>query len=510
MSKLFYILLLVFFAASCHFDSSVTLTFYGGAEEIGGSCALLNIDTTKILIDCGSYLYEEENEQVNFRAHKEFMFDPQKIHYLLLTHAHMDHCGKISQLYRSGFSGKLYTTNTTASILQIALQNQILYDPSPRRWIINNKKKYTITAHWNNCYYSSKIKNRINFNGSLQELKNYLNYDRIFPCKECTKIELNQIFTNTSTISYAENININDNISIQAIPTFHIPGAAAFLVNITTDITEKSIIFSGDIGNDIKILYNYYQPFPKADFVIIEGTYGNKERNRNYEQQLNEFINDVSNQLRQNKIVWIPSFALDRTQKILYVLNKAKSEGKLPIHYPIYVPSPTAQKYNNIYSMSNIKNEFTDNFEPHFLQNYFPHLPSHLNGPCILITTSGMMNFSYSKMLLPFLLPRRDVFLCFVGFQSKGTPGWQIINNKNSVSFDGKEIPIYLEWKKYDLFSGHGDFIDIVHLLSQNKTSTIYLVHGEPATLKEMKIKLQQNGFSNVIIAKNNTTYQLE
>ncbi|MCX7955476.1 MAG: MBL fold metallo-hydrolase [Bacteroidales bacterium] len=511
--------ILIVILTGCSKEDKIIITFYGGAEEIGGSCTKLEYDNYNILVDIGSYIYEEYDESGdnNCLAKKELykknqilLFDPQEINSVVITHSHTDHCGRLIQLCKNGFSGNIYMTELSAKLSVILLRNIIRYDEEPRQWVFNKKALNMpyINAHWRMCNYVRRLKYPYYFNGSFCEMKNRFN-KKIFPCKHCAQLELVPILEKYKIVNYFDSFKLNKNISFTLIPIYHLPGSSSVIFNIKKDKSIKKIIFSGDIGNDIKLLYNYYKPYPKADVIIIEGTYGDKERKRNYDYLIQEFIDDVAKALKQNKIVWIPAFALDRTQKLLYVLNKAKLEGYIPYHIPIYVPSPSATQFNNIY----VKYAYSDDFISSDIVKYLPYynykMPEYndLRGPCILITTSGMMNTSYSEELLPILLPRNDVFLCFVGFQSKNTPGWKILQNKQKIYYNKQYIPVNLTWEKYEFFSGHGDFIDVIYLLSNNKNSTIILNHGDKKTLKKMKNKLENYGFSNVIIAKKNKEY---
>lgn len=339
---------------------------------------------------------------------------------------------------------------------------------------------------------------------------------KVNPCKNCARITIEPLKPLFKTFNYFDTITITPVLQLTSLPAYHIPGSASFIIIVQKNNKHFKILFSGDIGNDIQLIYPKPATFPEVDVIIIEGTYGNKIRQRDYARQINEFMNDVHYALKQNKIVWIPAFALDRTQKVLAMLNKAKHEGKIPSNVPIYIPSPTADTITKIYNAYARSNEFSLTSIDRYLRGYMRKLPSFdsLYGPEIYITTSGMLNQTFSYELIPYLVQQTDVFLCFVGYQSPHTPGGKIINGARSIEWKNnrdsiKQIPVKLTWKKYDFFSGHGDLQDIIELLSNNKQAIIFLYHGEPDILKQMKQKLEENGFQRIIIAEKNNKYSL-
>lgn len=510
--------------------SGTTLTFYGAAQEVGGSCMVLNHQSTSVLVDCGIY-YEEEFQDESaentcdgardlYLRNTAFSFNPSSLAAVVVTHAHTDHCGRLKYLVDRGLKAPIYMTPATRELAEVMLRNIVRYEESSRNWTYSSYMATTgkdfLTLHWKNCPYVAKIKNKSYASGTLCELKQTWGV-RLNPCKACASAALDPLWTWVKTVSFYDTVTVSAPVRFTMLPAYHIPGSASVLIVLRTqDGQKRKVLFSGDIGNDIEVIYKTPRPFPAVDVVVVEGTYGHKIRPRDYAQQKAAFIRDIAEALRQKKIVWIPAFALDRTQKILALLNKARQEGLLPASVPVYVPSPTAHEINQHYAQFERSEEFSLPHISHYLSDYERQLPRYesITGPAVLITTSGMLNQTYSYDLIPYLVPRSDVFLCFVGFQSAASPGGHIIRGAQTLLWkDGKghtrDIPVRLSWKKYDFFSGHGDFQDIARYLSNNKEATIFLNHGEAETLAQMQQKLTELGFKKVIVAEKAKKYTL-
>lgn len=510
-------------------QSETTLTFYGAAQEVGGSCMLLRHQGISVLVDCGIYYEEEIHDELDhtcreaydlYQKNTTFSFIPSAINAVVVTHAHTDHCGRLKYLLDKGLQAPVYMTSATRQLAEVMLRNIVRYEESSRKWVYSaymaSSGRDFLTLHWKNCQYAAKIKNTSYASGTLCELKQKWDV-RLNPCKACAEIALEPLWKGVKPVSFLDTVTLSAPVRFTMLPAYHIPGSASIVFTLRMpDGRKRKVVFSGDIGNDIEVIYKTPRPFPAVDVVVVEGTYGHKVRERDYEKHKKDFIRDITEALKQRKIVWIPAFALDRTQKILVTINKAKEEGHIPPNTPVYVPSPTAHEINQLYTQFEQFEEFTLPRISRYLQDYQRQLPDYdrLTGPAVLITTSGMLNRTYSYELIPHLVPRSDVLLCFVGFQSAASPGGQIISGARTLSWKDvkgqtREVPVRLSWKKYDFFSGHGDFQDIAYYLSNNKEATIFLNHGEAETLRQMRQKLLELGFRSVIVAEKEKKYPL-
>jgi metallo-beta-lactamase family protein len=236
----------------------------------------------------------------------------------------------------------------------------------------------------------------------------------------------------------------------------------------------------------------------------METTYGNTKRSIDAMMEFKRFKQEVADVVKKGGIAWIPAFALDRTQKVLYLISKAKKEGIIPENIPIFCPSPTAANITNIYQSELDKKEGWFKSDLYQESNVFAYhqqkLPKEIPQPSILVTTSGMMDAAFSDNLSQTLLPNALITVFLVGYQDPGTPGGQLKAGQTSVQWDGKQIEVNANVRDFKVFSAHADAQDLEKWLSnQNKQTTkIYLVHGEKSALFAQKKSLENLGFQNV------------
>ncbi|MGC8864141.1 MAG: MBL fold metallo-hydrolase [Bacteroidales bacterium] len=421
---------------SCKHDRDYLL-FHGGAAEVGGSCIEVVVSGDHYLADVGSWYDsemdagEEGDEEAKCLQKKElheknrfFGFEPARIKAVFLTHAHMDHLGRLLHLYRQGFGGKVYCTASTQKLAAIMLCNGARYDEAEKLWYwtasAHSRRKGYITAHWKNCKVGKRIIHRNELRGSLYELSQRIGQEAgqdVNPCRSCAELEIAPMMRLFEEVDYKELIAFDKKLSITFYPTGHIPGSAAIAMKILP--LRKTVLFSGDVGNDIELLYNRPEVFPTADWVIMEGTYGALVRDRNYEAARHDFAQTMDQALSENKIVWIPSFALDRTQKVLHEIFQGQIKDIIPMGVPIYSPSSTADEISDLYKRWLFypdkegllkKGLEGDSLFPFFIRA-LPFSAGTREGPAIYITTSGMLDAAYSWRLLPEMLPRSSVLL---------------------------------------------------------------------------------------------------
>ena len=337
--------ILVLLIYSCSRSKSLDITVYGGAEQLSGSMTLIENGSQKFLVDCGSY-YPEGNE-LNYEARKaeaaklslSFPFDPSDIDAVLITHAHLDHTGRIPLLVKQGFKGKIYCSSGTLPILEEMLFMAIRYSQEEREWCFSSKSikpgfdgKKFVTVHWAGCNNERKIKssNRTLFHGSREEGEKKMECS-FNTCKACATIELDIINKQLSPIDFNTKLNLPNGIVIEFFPAGHIPGAVSIaLYHTNANGKEEKFLFSGDLGNDLSPLQSGPNSATEATAIWVESTYGGIVRDNNLMDQLIEFQQDIASAITAGGIVWIPSYALDRTQKVLYEINEAIQKGFFP------------------------------------------------------------------------------------------------------------------------------------------------------------------------------------
>ena len=485
----------------------VDITFDGGAGQVGGSCALVENGSTKILVDCGTF-YGDEAGPEDKKDKGDFSFDPKTIDALLVTHAHADHTGRIPQLVRSGFKGPIYMTEPTLKLLEAAMYSQVFFDDSYKRdWSWSKNNKYNI-VHWrSDCEGKQNIKkaNLCEMSGRYEELNQ--KHPELKGCNKCKGLDTNDCLRNVKTIGYDEKLALGG-FTIVFRPVEHLPGSAAIYFRGG----GTSFLFSGDLGTFRSRTANPVPVSSKVDAVFIESTYGDKpgKNEKETEQEYDRFAKVVKGALNQGKLVWIPAFAMDRTQRVMLELVKC---GANPTAF--YSCSTSGNTMTEFYldNPQLFPKEVT-NLWPQFKKLYSRkkrfELDKSQTSSAVLLTTSGMMDHGSSYDYLDKLLPDSNVVLCLVGYQSPGTPGAQLKSGAKTIELkEGKKVDVRATVESFDCFSGHGDARENDHWLGENVHSKIYLIHGDPDSLKERKAGLEKRFGSNVEIVERNKKYHL-
>lgn len=417
---------LIFLLLPC-LSFGAEVTYYGAAGEVSGSLALLEESDCKCLIDVGSHYGEhpdgvkQETSLVGSTGEREFAFNPASIDAVILTHAHLDHTGRLPELYRKGFRGLIYATPPTKKILEVMLEMQIRYESERTRnweWSIGYKRKGNdyFKAHWHyDCRWRNRISehNKRRFRGSLFDIQKQHERIRInvIPCQVCAQQELRHLLAHFKTIPYNERTILGKGISFLFITAKHIPGSSSVSFEIATPNRSKvNIIFSGDVGSDMSRFLSEPEAAPKSDHVFVEGTYGNYSRDFSAEKEYQRFIQEIRDIINKEGIVWIPSFALDRSQRILYEIESAIHKGTLRSVSNIYLPSPTAKKITELYidnptwSDIDVSGSLRKIYSLTTAKEYLDLEDFEPKAGSIIITTSGMMDSAYSVGLIPKLL----------------------------------------------------------------------------------------------------------
>lgn len=411
------------------------LTFYGGAREVTGSCYLLETATKKILVDCGLFQGDRENVRANFAS---FQFDPKKIDMLFVTHAHLDHIGRIPKLAREGFRGKIYSTAPTRELARILLEDAL--DLSRR-----------------------------------QEEQLYEESD------------LERAFSLWQDSSYAEKFE-EDGVIVRLNDAGHILGSAS----IEFWAEEKHLFFSGDLGNVPSPLLAPPQTPRDIEYLIIESTYGNSTHESVEERtlKLERAVEEIA--MRRGTLM-IPAFATERTQDILYLLNEMIHFKRIP-EIPVFVDSPLAIKATDIYEK--YTGYYKDDIRELYLRH--PHLfkfkrlhftPSveeskkinEVPSPKVVIAGSGMMTGGRILHHLRRYLSDEKSILLIVGYQAAGSLGRRLISGEHLVKILGDEVSVRAEIRLINGFSAHADNPQLFAFVESNRDTLkhVFVVQGE-------------------------------
>lgn len=434
---------------------------HGAAGEVTGSCHLLEIGHIKILIDCG--LFQGREEKLNL---EDFGFNPEEINYLIVTHSHLDHIGRIPLLVKKGFNKKIISTEATFELAKLMLKNAagILGEKEP---ILYNYKD---------------VDNALSLFGTFLE--------------------------------YNETIELEENIKITFKNAGHILGAATVKIEYEEDGMGKSAIFSGDIGQKGRIITSDIDFWDGANYVFMESTYGDR-LHPSLELSINDFKTKILDTLNNNGVVVLPSFALERTQEILYIL-KQMSEENLLTNIPVYLDSPLAinvtetfLKFPNLFN-NKIKKLLKKKKNPflfkELIQCYTRDESIQINkheGKKIIIAGSGMCEGGRIPYHLSRYIQDSKNLILFIGFQVKGTLGRKILSKEKQVNFEKDKFIIKAKIDIIDGFSAHADQEGLIEFLKDLKNVfCIYLIHGDIPRLETLKNKVSKELKDNVHIVK--------
>ncbi len=430
------------------------LTFHWAAKIVTGSCYLLEVENTKLLVDCGMYQWPKDVWRLNYEP---FHFDPKEIDFMFLTHAHIDHCWLIPKLYANWFSGKIYTTSATKDLTKILLED------------------------------SAEIQDK-----NIEDENRRRAREHLPPRTPLfTLQQAQQCMHLFQDVDYATLIKINDNISVRYQDAGHILGSASIEMFITEWDKHTKIVFSGDIGQRGVPITKDPTLIAEADYVLIESTYGDKlhEDSGGKEELLLKYVMETYK--KWGKLL-IPSFAVERTQELLYFFNSIINKKLFPKE-KIFLDSPLAQKATEIfkkhkecYDIEALKDFANPFFDATYLEYSLSVQDSmKLNtyrDPCVIIAGNGMCTAGRITHHLRHGLSDKRNTLLFVWYQAEWTLGKYILEWQKNVRMMGLNIPVNLEIEKINSFSWHADANQLVTRakgFTQQQPKKVFIVHGE-------------------------------
>ncbi len=468
----------------------MNITFYGAARGVTGSCHMVEAGDKKFLIDCGMFQGKLTDQMLNY---EEFPFNINEIDFVILTHAHIDHSGRIPKLYKEGFTGVIYTTTATMDLCGIMLADSGHIQEKEIEWV--NKKRRRAGKAENEPMYTAQ--------DGIDSL-------RLF-----------------KGIEYNDLVVIDENISFKLVDAGHMLGSSIVELYIKEEDKTKKVVFSGDLGNLNMPIINDPTYVEGADYLVMESTYGDRLHGK-IEDQSGKLIQIMLDTYEKGGNLIIPSFAVGRTQEILYEINKyaeAKGIGEKITKIPVYVDSPLAVNATKVFEQNP---EYYDEDALRYLLKGdnpldFPNLhfvtsseeSKALNEdltPKVIISASGMCEVGRIKHHLKHNLYRPESTILFVGFQAEGTLGKKILSGEKIVKIFGEEIAVNAEVKYLDAFSGHADKNGLLTWLKnmKEKPKNIFLVHGEYTGQQALKNSIKEELKVNVVIPNYQETYTVE
>lgn len=471
------------------------ITFLGATKTVTGSNFLVEGAGKKFLVDCGMYQGSAVDELENSAP---FLYDVHDIDFMLLTHAHIDHSGRIPKLYNEGYRNPIYATKATCDLCSIMLPDSGHIQEMEIEW-----------------------KNRKRLRKGEKALP------PLYTAEEAAKSL--EIF---KPVEYDKLIEIDENIHVRYNDAGHMLGSAIIEVWINEDGEQKKVVFTGDIGNNDIPLLSSPTMIDDTDFLVMESTYGNRLHIRN-DEKAELFLKIVYETLEKNGTVVIPSFAVGRTQEILYELNKIKDTKHSEEFYkafqklmtvPVYVDSPLAISATEVFreNMDLFDDETKALIQSGDNPLDFPGLQftktadeskelNEKNESAIIISASGMCEVGRIKHHLKHNLWNPNSTILFVGYQAPGTLGRKLVDGEKKVKIFGEDIAVNARIEYIEGYSGHADQEWLMNFVYSflKKPKHIFLVHGEPEGQLVLKEKLESEAHISVTIPSFGESYDL-
>ena len=433
------------------------LSFHGADREVTGSCHLIECAGKRVLIDCGMFQGSRELDEDNAEP---FGFEPASIDFLLLTHAHLDHCGRLPLLARRGFRGEIVATSATRELARLVmLDSARLQEEDATRRARHDARRKGGDGEGQPLYTILDAMNVLDFFGR--------------------------------TASYGQTLDIAPGIRATYLDAGHILGSASIFLELQEGAEKRRVTMSGDIGNSGRPLMNLPTPPPPSDVVVMETTYGDRDH-RPFGPSVDEFYAAIDDTFQRGGNIIIPTFALERAQELLYYLHQAIKKSRLAPAIQVFLDSPMAISATEIFRRhpdclsAPAAAAFRDGDDPLSLPGL--HLTrdtaesmrlNAIRGGAIIMAGSGMATGGRVRHHIRHNIWRREAGIVFVGFAAQGTLARQIIDGAKQVRIFGEEIPVKAKVYTIGGFSAHAGQKELLAWQKPSGAARTFLVHGE-------------------------------
>ncbi len=456
------------------------LTFLGAARNVTGSCYLLESQDTRVLIDCG--MYQERKCQT--RNWQPFPFYPQSLDAVFLTHAHLDHCGLLPKLIRDGYKGKIYCTQATAELAEI-----ILLDAAQ--------------LQVEDAAFKKERHRREGRRGPYSEIPLY------------TVADAEAVAPHFSAVEYLSCVGVGSGVEGCYYEAGHVLGSAVISMNIRQDGKNHRVIFSGDIGEPDRPIINDPTLFDEAEYIVIESTYGDRTHEEHESIDIQKQLRDCINRtVSAGGNIIVPSFALERSQELLYHLNELFLRKEIP-SLPVFLDSPMAIRITEVFK------HHAELFDKEMMRrlrqgssffNYenFRIVQSveeskainNIKGSSIIIAGSGMVTGGRVKHHIINNIRRPESTILFIGYQAEATPGRILLDGAKVIRLLGQMHPVSAHIERIDGFSAHVDRDGLLAWLSDIRVPPrcVFVTHGEEKAA---------TGFANLLKEKTGWTVKV-
>jgi metallo-beta-lactamase family protein len=455
-----------------------TLTCHGAAGEVTGSCHLLEHAGRRILVDCGLFQGSDALEGENARA---FAFDAASIDFVLLTHAHLDHCGRLPLLARRGFRGEIIATAPTRELARLVLSDAASLQEEEAK---------------------ARTRRLRDFVAPLYTLEDAFHAMEFFGRRA----------------EYGRDIALAPGLTARFIDAGHMLGSASVVVETGQGAARRRIVFSGDIGNPDRPLLRDAEPPPEADVVVMEATYGDRDH-RSTADSIAELVGAVADRIERGGNVVIPTFALERAQEILYHLADGIREGMLPPTLPVFLDSPMAISATETFARypeclgEDARRRLADGGDLfglptlRFTRETADSMAlNRIKGGAVILAGSGMCTGGRVRHHLRHNLWRKHAGVIFVGYAARGTPARRIIDGAETVRLFGEDVRVQARIWTINGFSAHAGQHDLLAWLGHAAAKKAVLVHGEAERgLSALASRVEALGSDCVVPAQGQT-----
>jgi metallo-beta-lactamase family protein len=443
------------------------ISFHGADRGVTGSCHLVECAGKKILVDCGLYQGRRELDEENAG---DFGFDPASIDFVLLTHAHLDHCGRLPLLVKRGFRGEIITTAASRELARVVILDAAHLQEEEARYRARKAKRHNHEAPAAPLY------------SILDALDAMEHFGR--------------------AATYGKRLALAPGVGASFLDAGHILGSASIVLDLEEGGRRCRVAFSGDLGNAGRPLLRAPVPPQRVDVLIIESTYGD-HLHRPLAASVEELYEAVEDTFRRGGNVIIPTFALERAQELLYFFREGIEQGRLPRSMQVFLDSPMAISATEIFKRhpecynARVAELFREDRDPfdlpglHFTRETSESIAlNRISGGAVIMAGSGMCTGGRVRHHLKHNVWRRDSSVVFVGFAARGTLAREIIDGAPEVWLFGEKIPVHARIHTINGFSAHADRDELIAWHRAVGPSRTFLVHGEESAIRQFATRL--------------------
>ncbi len=486
---------------------SIEIQFLGAVGTVTGSQFLVTVGQRRVLVDCG--MFQGSPEEIS-RNRLPFAFEASSLDALLLTHAHLDHCGRIPQLVKQGYRGPIHATHGTVDLTEIVLRDSAkLQVEAANRW----KRKHpedAVAAAGAGTSEEAAVEDDQGMPARLRQAKpegRTMTREALYE-----EADVDQAVQQMQGVDYGAELPVTDGVTAIFHDAGHILGSAIIELRLTDGATARTVIFSGDLGRNGSPILRDPSPLTHADYVLIESTYGNREH-APHDEAINDLVAAVTEVASDRGVLLVPAFAIGRTQEMIWVLDELVRDGRIP-RVPLYLDSPMASKATQVYENhpedyddettalvqsgdSPLKypgQQFTDSVEESKAIRYE-------NRPIMVVAASGMLTGGRIMHHLKDFLPDPACTLLFIGYQGEGTLGRAIQGGAKTARIDGVEVDVRCRVRSISGFSAHADEHELEAWLAHfaaagtgAEPKTVFVVHGDPDAAEAFAARITAMG----------------